>query len=157
MDENQWLDRIYRSYSVDIYRFLLSLLQHPQRAEDVMQDTFLKAWRSRANAPVPEQEKAWLFRIARNTAYDLLRRDGRECSLETVAEAEGESVFGARELVVLIDSLKKPDVDIVRLKILGGLTHGEIAQVLRMSVHSVKKRYERAIHTLRLIYEEGSK
>ena len=119
-----------------------------------MQDTFLKAWRSRTNAP-KGAEKAWLFRIARNTAYDLLRKDGRECSLELVAEQAGESAMSARELIALIDGLKKPDCDIVRLKILGGLTHSEIAQVLHMSVHSVKKRYERSIHALRLVYEEG--
>ena len=119
-----------------------------------MQDTFLKAWSSRTNAP-KGAEKAWLFRIARNTAYDLLRKDGRECSLDLVAEQAGESAMSARELIVLIDGLKKPDCDIVRLKILGGLTHSEIAQVLHMSVHSVKKRYERSIHTLRQVYEEG--
>lgn len=105
MEERQWLDRLYQAHSGDIYRFALSVLHHPQRAEDVMQDTFLKAWRSRTNAP-KGAEKAWLFRIARNTAYDLLRKDGRECSLELVAEQAGESAMSARELIALIDSLK---------------------------------------------------
>lgn len=60
-----------------------------------------------------------------------------------------------RELLLMIDALKEPDREIVRLKLLGQLSHQEIARVMNRSVHSVKKRYERAIGHLRKMFEEG--
>lgn len=53
------------------------------------------------------------------------------------------------EYLELISSLDEKEQEIVTLKIVGGLTHREIAKAMGMTEHAVKKRYERAIQKLR--------
>ncbi len=62
------------SFYEPIYKHLYRLLGDPEQAADAAQETFLKAWRALPRLKAQSNQKAWLFRIATNTAYDLLRR-----------------------------------------------------------------------------------
>lgn len=79
----------YEAYGAGIYRFAVRALHDPGLAEEVVQDTFLRAWRARdrydsaAGSP-----RTWLFAIARNVAADLARaRAARPRSSELRDEA----------------------------------------------------------------------
>lgn len=135
----------YEQHRVGLYRFALSILKDPEAAEDVLQETFLRLLQSDSLHFQPGMEKAWLYRVARNLCYDHLRRAKRECAEMESAAAKS----GGLEFVALIAPLKKTEREIVSLKILGNLTHKEIAAVLHLTVHGTKKRYERAIQKLR--------
>lgn len=135
----------YEQHRVGIYRFALSILKNPELAEDVLQETFLRLLQSDALQFQPGMEKAWLYRVARNLCYDHLRRQKRECPETAHMEAKG----GELEFTELIAPLSATEREIVSLKILGNLTHREIAAVLHFTVHGTKKRYERALKKLR--------
>lgn len=157
---DSWIELLYLKYSTDLFRFLFSILGDRFLAEDLMQEVFLKAWQKHPNFQNDKAEKVWLFRVARNLAMDEFRHKKREMVglSETFPKDNpnaSESVLSMRELLLMIDTLKEPDREIVRLKLLGQLSHQEIAQVMNRSVHSVKKRYERAIGHLRKMFEEG--
>ena len=134
----------YEQYKNGIFRFALSILKDPHLAEDVLQETYLRLL-SGKYAVEPEKAQAWLYRVARNLCYDLLRRRKRE-------EAEPEQPFhwdGDYGYLELIAPLSRKEQEIVTLKIVGRLTHREIGGIMGMTEQAVKKRYERAIRQLR--------
>lgn len=134
----------YETYKVGIYRYALSIIKDPAGAEDVLQETFLRLLQADSLCFEPGKEKAWLYRVARNLCYDILRarkREGRE-----VREICGRSEL---EFMELIAPLKQTEREIVSLKILGNMTHREIAAVMKLTEQGTKKRYERAIKKLK--------
>lgn len=140
----QRVQTLYEQHRVGIYRFALSILKDPVSAEDVLQETFARLLQAYRNPFEPGLEKPWLYRVARNLCYDTLRRHKRE----TFDETERGCGSGL-EFVELVAGLNPKEREIVSLKILGNLTHREIAAVLHLTEHAAKKRYERAIQKLR--------
>ena len=136
----QWYDQ----YKTGIFRFALSILKDAQLAEDVLQEVFLRLLTGKYTVE-PGREKAWLYRVARNCCYDILRKRKRE-QPEQEGAVRDESGYGYMEL---ISTLGQAEQEIVTLKIVGGLTHREIAKTMGMTEHAVKKRYERSIQKLR--------
>ncbi len=76
----EMFEALYEQYRVPLLRYVRSMIGNPEDAEDLIQDTFLKAYKalpSFASASTPATSDAyrhWLFVIARNTLYDALRR-----------------------------------------------------------------------------------
>ena len=67
-------DRIFTAYSAPIYNYALRMVGDPDRAADIAQDTFIKAYRKLDTLTDPSAARAWLYRIATNTAFDEMRR-----------------------------------------------------------------------------------
>lgn len=158
---NNWLEQIYEERKQELFRFLYVILGERQAAEDALQETFLKAYLHRSKYIEMQQEKAWLYQIARNTAYDMLRKRRREFPIEKeILDGVRESSTPQEELhgdffyMEMIADLNDVEREIVSLKIIAGLTHKEIARVLHMTTASVKKRYERTLNKLKVKYEE---
>ena len=134
----------YEQYKTGIFRYILSITKDPCLAEDILQDTFVKAMS--ASMPCASgKEQAWLYRVARNLCYDFLRKAKREQQLPHVVGQATDSL----EYIELIAPLSPIEQEIVTLKIVGGLTHKEIGSVLAISAKAAQKRYERAIQALR--------
>ena len=134
----------YEQYKNGIFRYALSITKDPYLAEDVLHDTFVKLLSGGIRC-ASGKEQAWLYRIARNLCYDLLRRSKREQSYaEAPAQSEDQLAY-----IELISSLSPMEQEIVTLKIVGGLSHKEIGSVLGITPAAAQKRYERAISTLR--------
>ena len=79
---------LYRSYSKAIYNFIWRLVGGSADAEDLTQETFLKAHRELKKLRDPAQFKYWLYRIARNEVYQKLRKSQRA----TVVSIDDEEV-----------------------------------------------------------------
>lgn len=142
MDPKQ-IEDLYQRYKTGLYRFALSILKNPAAAEDVLQETFVRVINAGGCPWHPGKEQAWLYRVARNLCYDQLRRSQR------IQPEEPGTDSGGYEWLELTAPLTLQEREIVSLKILGGLTHAEIARVTGCTVHAAKKRYERAIEKLR--------
>src|SRR5450631_2560829 len=67
-------EMIIRSSSRNLFAIAYGVLQNREEAEDVVQDTLVKAWKSRWRVRDPEKFPAWLSTIARHRARDLARR-----------------------------------------------------------------------------------
>lgn len=134
----------YETYKNGLFRYALSLLKEPDTAEDVLQEIFLRLLAGK-NFPEPGKEQAYLYRMARNLCFDYLRRQKR-LAQEPVQISSEQTRYAYIELISPLDSKEQ---EIVTLKIVGGLTHREIAKVLGLTEHAAKKRYERAIQKLR--------
>ena len=134
----------YEKYKTGLFRYALTLVKKPETAEDVLQEVFLRLLSGRSS-PEPGQEQAYLYRMARNLCFDHLRRQKR-LDQEPPQIPWEQSQYTYIELIALLDPREQ---EIVTLKIVGGLTHREIAKVLGLTEHAAKKRYERAIQKLR--------
>lgn len=161
MSDN-WLEQVYEERKQELFRFLYVILGEQQAAEDALQETFLKAYLHRSRYIEMQQEKAWLYQIARNTAYDMLRKRRREFPMEKellhdVMEqhVKQNEMDGNLLYMEMVAGLNEVEREIVSLKIIGGLTHREIAKVLHKTTGSVKKRYERALSKLKEKYQEA--
>ena len=137
---HQW----YEQYKDGLFRFALFILKDTESAEDVLQEVFLRLLSGRY-APEPGKEQAYLYRAARNLCYDELRRRKRHTEAAKTHPA-GEETYAYIELLA---PLNPKEQEIVTLKIVGGLTHREIARVMGMTEQAAKKRYIRAIEKLR--------
>lgn len=67
-------DRIFEEYSAPIYNYVLRMVGDPDRAADITQDTFIKAYRKLETVTDAAATRSWLYRIATNTAIDDMRR-----------------------------------------------------------------------------------
>ena len=74
MPERTSFDAIFEEYSAPIYTYVLRMVGDADRAADITQDTFIKAYRKLDSLTDEHSTKSWLYRIATNTAIDEMRR-----------------------------------------------------------------------------------
>ncbi len=158
--------RLYELTAKGIYSYALSILQQPQDAEEVMQDTYLTAWRQAARYETEGKPMAWLLTIARNLCYMRLRRqkDHPCVSYEELEQEEPGELCSRIELApekqMLLDALAALGEDerkIVLLHDAGNMKHREIAQFLGIPLSTVLSKYRRALKRLqRLMDGEGA-
>lgn len=160
-------EALVKRHLPSVYTFAVRFVGSERDAEDIAQETFLKAWKHlRRYHPGTARFKTWLMRIARNTAVDYLRKRKEE-PFSKFADADGESVFdevedevpGPEELFSLareretleraIAALAPAHREVILLYIGNDLTFEEIGQALGESVNTVKSRYRRAVAALR--------
>ncbi len=84
--------RLVDAYHTPIYRLALKMLAHEQDAEDVLQNTFLKAIQHIGNFEGRSSLSTWLYRIAANEALMLLRRKRPEVSIDQEPEESDDSL-----------------------------------------------------------------
>ena len=157
------------AYSSKIYRLALRMLNHQQDAEDVLQETFLKAYRGLKSFDGRSKLSTWLFRIATNEALMVLRRKHPEfVSIdEPIQTEEGEQepieivdwcCLPENELMTsesrdkLDEAVQKlpPSLKVVFiLRDIDDLSTHEAAEVLGLSDTAVKTRLSRARLRLR--------
>lgn len=135
----------YEQYKTGIFRYILSITHDPHLAEDILQDTFIQLIVGGIRFD-PGKEQAWLYKVARNKCYDVLKRNKRMQELTApIPSADDHSL----EYIEMISSLSAIEQEIVTLKIIGGFSHKEIAEIIGLTVAGTKKRYERSIQKLR--------
>ena len=154
------LQRLYDAVGNQVYGFALSLVRHPQDAEDVLQETFL---RIHAHAPRyrPQGKPlAWIFTIARHVALDKKRRRPPVQSLSDAVEAVDLSAVERADHRLLLDSLlnhlSEEDRQILILHAAIGLTFREVATVVGKPLNTVLSRYRRALNRLQSIVKEDA-
>jgi len=161
--------RLVDAYSTPVYRVALRILNNPEDAEDVLQETFLKAMRSLPGFEGRSRLSTWLYRIAVNEALMLLRKRRPEVSIEHDEDEEGISephqiidwcclperellsaesrAFLNRAIQLLPENLKV----VFLLRDIEGLSIKETAAALNLTETAVKTRLLRARLRLREI------
>ena len=142
----------YEKYKIGIYRYILSITYDPQLAEDVLQDTFVQLLTDGIRFD-PGKEQTWLYKVARNKCFNILKRRKKQDELQMPVVVSGNLRW---EFLEMIASLSAKEQEIVTLKMIGGFSHKEISKITGTTVAAAKKRYERAIQKLRQEMEESS-
>jgi RNA polymerase sigma-70 factor (ECF subfamily) len=137
-------EELVRAYQVDVWRFAFRFTGDRALAEDVAQETFLRAFRFLRNYRGESRFTSWLFRIARNCSVDLLRRRGgladRDPSDVPVPAAAESRVELDAALATLGERHREPFLLIEVF----GLSYEEASDVLGVRVGTLKSRMHRA-------------
>lgn len=141
---------LYKQHKNGIYRYILSITKDPYLAEDVLQDTFMKLLTKEVHF-ISGKESAWLYKVARNRCYDILKKEDNYQHYLSSLEALPDQNW---KFIDLISSLTEQEQEIMSLKYIGGFSHKEIAKITGKTVHATKKCYERALQKLREEMEE---
>ena len=144
-------------HSEAVYRVALSVVRDPALAEDVSQETLIKAWQAlptfRGDAPL----RSWILRIAHNQAISTLRkrrdvlRDPAELpdrSTEVTVERNVEGRAALASFEAALDQLDELSRSIVVLRELEHLSYEDIAETLDVPLPTVKTRLLRARRVL---------
>jgi len=83
---------LYDRYFDRVYDFLTRMMRNRSEAEDITQDTFIRAMNSLGRLDSTGSFKSWLFTIARNTALNRLKRSGRSRPMPVVGEDSGDTL-----------------------------------------------------------------
>ena len=152
-------DVIYYDTKNIVYYTILNILKDSSLAEDIMQDTYLKALEKIHSFKPKYSFKSWIITIAKNLAINEFNRRKRELSYDT---NENEFIFGSvdsnseKELVVkeMIESLKPDEREVVILHVIGDLKHREIADIVNKPLGTVTWIYNQAMNKLKNKYRE---
>jgi RNA polymerase sigma-70 factor, ECF subfamily len=137
-----------------VFNYLLRLLSNREDALDVSQDVFLKAYQNLPKLGDVDRFAGWLFRIAHNEAFSLLRRKRPETVLPPdlrLAESGGRLLPLELSLAVesALKSLNEDQRETVLLKVYQGFKFDEIAEILDCPVSTVKSRLYAALELLK--------
>ncbi len=136
-----------------VFNYLLRLVANREDALDVSQDVFLKAYQNLPKLDDPAKFSGWLFRIAHNEAFSLLRRRKPEIDLAGEPRAEIERGLLPIELSLAVESalgrLNEDQRETVLLKIYQGFKFEEMAEILGCPVSTVKSRLYTALDLLK--------
>lgn len=154
------LRRLYDAVGNQVYGFALSLVRHPQDAEDVLQETFVRIHAYAAQYRPQGKPLAWIFTIARHLAMDKQRQQSRTRPLSAVEDAVdlGNIAEADHRLLLhsLLNHLSEEDQQILILHTVVGMKHREIAAVMERPLNTVLSRYHRALNRLKSIVKEES-
>ena len=156
-DLQEPIGRLFESLRPDLLRFAHWLARDRSLAEEIVQESLLRAWRSRAALQDPGAARAWLLTIVRREHARLYERKRLELvSLDDVLETPAgprlaepdDDVFVLRHAIMRLPiEYREP----LLLQVLGGFTTEEIARELTLSSTAVLTRLFRARNKLRVI------
>jgi RNA polymerase sigma-70 factor (ECF subfamily) len=142
---------IYGAYAGAVHTVAISIVRDRELAAEVVQQTFVKAWRAARQFDGTRDLAPWLYAIARHAAVDMLRaelrptRGGHEPEVEIAEQPETfERTWERFEVRRAIDALPEGEREVVRRSHLLGYTHEQIAEQLGIPVGTVKSRSGRA-------------
>lgn len=158
------LKELYRAYAHRIFGLAAHILGHNADAEEVVQDTFLRVWKSAARYdPERASVETWLFLITRSRSIDRLRQRRRRQELDDAFEEDptvsntvpfdptqrtdeaDAAALAQRALGGLPPQQREP----LELAFFEGYTHQEIAHALNRPLGTIKSEIRRALARLR--------
>ena len=163
-------EELLSPYLSPVYSFVLSLTHDVSMAEDVTQETCIKVWKHLNRFDAEKSFKTWIFAIAKNTAFDALKKK-RDLPFSTFVSGESEDagelwseriadeaplvdeILARAESVELLEqklqTLPEGFQRILRLRYQEDFSLSEIAEILGEPYNTVKSRHGRALSGLR--------
>lgn len=150
---------IVDQYSQSLYWKIRSIVLRHEDADDVLQNTFLKAWKSLPQFEGKAKLSTWLYRIAINESLDFLRRQRSvaRCSVEgdmsVASQLMADDYFdGDKGQALLQEAIASlPDVQrtVFTLRYYDSMKYSEISEVLGTSEGGLKASYHLAVQKIR--------
>jgi RNA polymerase sigma-70 factor, ECF subfamily len=139
-------ERIVMPEAARLLRFALRLTHDTPAAEDLVQDTLYKAWRSFDQFQPGTSARAWVFRILVNSFYEQARKIRPVPDLSITA---GSSVEQRVEIEQALDTLPPEHRTVLLLGVVEGFTCREVAEILSVPIGTVMSRLSRARQAMR--------
>lgn len=149
---NKELDEIYRLYAADVYRYIWGMCRNEALAEDILQDTMLKAVSSIDKFRGDSSVKTWLFGIAKNLYLNHAKRsDNNNLALDEAVNPSGEALeeqfcdtAQALHIHKLLHGLEEPYKEVFSLRVFAELKFDDIGGIFGKSANWARVTFFRA-------------
>ncbi|HLR02037.1 MAG TPA: RNA polymerase sigma factor [Virgibacillus sp.] len=155
----------YDDYSMPIFKYILKMLKDAEQAEDLTQDTFIKAYKYLMKDKDVTYPKTFLYRIAHNLTIDYIRKKApirmmadfftqqkdAGPSIESIIEIKETS----QELYDVLSNLKSTYRSAIILRKIDGFSVKETAHILQWSESKVKSTLSRGLQALEKELDKG--
>lgn len=162
---------IVERHQVDLYRYCMSFLKNPERAQDAVQEVFLRAYTKAGTFDKARLFRPWFFRIARNLCLNLLERDRivemdslQDPSLNPYGQdgwvwesdmpdpgAKAVEVERHRLLLTAMKALPEREREIVELRFFQNMCARDIADIVGSTEGAVRTKLHRTLKGLRSV------
>ena len=154
---------IIRAHSRALFAIAYGILQNREEAEDVVQDSLVKAWKTRWRVRDPEKFPAWLATIARHRAHDVFRKRRtvplREETIEAIEPEPTDATALDQQLHSALAALPElhraalalryfEEMDYRTIEITLGLTNGALRGILGRALGSMRKQLRPALASM---------
>lgn len=140
---------LYRALERPVYRFVVSKMNDPHEAADILHDVFMDVWRSAGKFEGRSAVKTWVFGIAYRKTMDHFRRTGRTDLTDEIAETADDApdaeacllaAQNAAHVRYCLETLKPGHKAAIEMAFYEDMTYGEIAQVADVPEGTIKTR-----------------
>jgi RNA polymerase sigma-70 factor (ECF subfamily) len=164
-DEKAFDFLVYK-YTTPIYNFSARYIGVGQEAEDLTQEIFIKIWKSLKKFDLNKKFKPWIFRIARNTIFDYLRKKKVAPVVESIDDCSDEEPATLLDISpTILEKIKSAEGAVVVWQAVSKLSETyrivlalyyqeefsliEIAGILKEPINTIKSRHRRALIQLK--------
>lgn len=161
-------DILYNKYKQVIYANIFKMVRQPEAAEDILQEVFLALWKNRHKIQQNRSVGGWLFVVSYNKSASYLRQQLKSAIITVPQEAYPENIMAAepeddelfrRQLAIVekaIDQLPPRKQEVFRLCRLEGRAYEEVAEILGISVTSVKDYLKQSTRFIKVYIQSES-
>ncbi len=160
-DDHAQLTALFDAHAAPVWRYVVSLTGDHAGADDVVQETLLRAWRTpRVMADDPANLRSWMFTVARNIVIDDARsaRRRHEHPVDELPETAGgddtDAMFDALLVEEALATLTADHRAVIVSAYYGGRSVAQAAEELGIPTGTVKSRLHYAVRALRLALQE---
>jgi RNA polymerase sigma-70 factor, ECF subfamily len=164
--DNPAFEDLLKRYLKPIYNFLYRLTNGSSATDDITQDTFIKVWKNLRRFDQSRNFKTWIFTIAKNTAFDYLKKK-KEIPFSTFADEEGENwleniaednflpneILERKDLAEELDDILKKLPPHYRAILLlhykEYFSLHEIAEILGVPYNTIKSQHQRGLKKIK--------
>lgn len=156
------IEALYERYFKDVYLFSYSLSKDKHIAEDVTSETFVKAVQAIGQFKGESDIRVWLFQIAKHTYFSYLRKNKKIIPVESLEEEKAPedveqlvmTTEQAKRAQNILEQLSEPYKEVFILRIYGGLSFKEIADIFGKTANWAGVTFHRAKLKIRREMEE---
>ena len=157
LDNKTSFEQLYQKYSSLVYGIAFSILKNKEDSEDVVQNVFSKLYKMNKEKLPSDKEASWLYTLSKNEAISLYRKKNENLVLDNMYEIEEnnneiDESIDILEFNRLISTLNEKEKQIISLKIISNLSFDEIAKLLGEPTGTIKWRYYKSLHSLKLLF-----
>jgi RNA polymerase sigma-70 factor (ECF subfamily) len=155
---------IYEHFAPQVHRYIYRLVGSLEQADDITQDTFLRAFQSIGKIAIDSNVSAWLYRIASNAAFDVLRRRKLITWMPIHEESDKSDEFTSEDFtpqVIESEIVRRAVAEMppalavcLVLRSVEGFSCEEIAEILKIPKGTVFSRLARARESFQQIYTD---
>jgi len=149
-------EKLYSKYNKLVYSIAFSILKNKTDSEDIVQTVFTKLYTISKDKLPTQKQASWLYSLTKNESITLLRKKRKNIDIDSIYEIEDKDnevndIIDQIEFNMLISKLDDKEKQVVSLKILANLSFEEIGKLLDVPTGTVKWRYYKSIHTLKIL------
>lgn len=149
-------EKLYNMYNKLVYGIAFSIAKNKQDAEDITQIVFTKIYSIEKSKLPTKNEASWLYSTTKNETINFLKKRKNNISLDDIYKIEDndneiDKMIDKDSYNKIINGLNDKEKEIISLKLLADLSFDEIGKILKTPTGTIKWRYYKSIHTLKIL------